>query len=169
MKIPSLNMWMIRAGRDGNVIDRFLNESTAYLGWGRVGPFRPTETSANTKQRLYETYPHEKPGALPNIVGMLRRFSCEVRTGDTFVTYDPQRRQYHVGIVKSDAEYQTVVWIDLATHNEVKEPGYVRKVGWVSAVSRDSLPKATQNALNPQLSHFRISDRASEEIRRLCE
>ncbi|MYC32359.1 MAG: hypothetical protein F4X64_04205 [Chloroflexi bacterium] len=167
MDLPNTKMWMIRAGRDGTVIHHFLNEDVAYLGWG-IGVIRPTDTNANIRQRLRECYPQENPGALPNIVGMLKRFSCEVRIGETLVTYDPQRRLYHFGIAKSDAEHQHVVWVDLATGNEVDdELGYVRKVDWVSTLSRDSLSKFTQNALNPQLSHFRVSDQASEEIRRL--
>ncbi len=168
MNFPNTQMWMIRAGRDGTVIHHFLDKGIAYLGWG-VGPVNPTDTNAKIRHRLYETYPRENPGALPNIVGMLKRFSCEVGLGDTLVTYDPRHRRYHVGIVKSDAECRDVAWVDLATGHEIDdEPGYVRKVDWASAVSRDSLSKTTRDALNPQLSHFRISGRASEEIRRLC-
>ena len=96
-------MWMVRAERDGILIHHFLNEGVAHLGWG-VGPIHPTDTNANIRWRLDESYPYEKPGARPNIVGMLRRFSCEVRIGETFVTYDPVRRLYHIGVVKSDAD-----------------------------------------------------------------
>ena len=167
MPIPNTNMWMIRAGAAGRVIHHFLNGGVAYLGWG-IGPIHPTDTNANIRLRLRETYPWEKPGALPNIVGMLKRFSCEVRAGDTFVTYDPRRRLYHVGIVKSDAEYQYVTWVDRATSEDVDALGYVREVNWVTAISRDSLPRLSRDALNPQMSHYAIADRAREEIRRLC-
>jgi restriction system protein len=160
-------MWMIRAERDGILIRHFLNEGIAHLGWG-VGPIHPTDTTADIRLRLEDTYPYENPGALPNIVGMLRRFSCEVRIGDAVVTYDPQRRQYHIGIVKSDVKHRIVTWVDLATRDDFDDLGYVRKVDWVSAISRDSLSSTARKGLNPQLSHYRISAKASEEIRRLC-
>lgn len=167
MHIPNTKMWMIRSGRNGTVIHRFLNECAAYLGWGVVGPVHPTDSNASIRRRLDESYPYEKPGALPNIVGMLRRFSCEVRIGETFVTYDPVRRLYHIGVVKSDAECQVVPRVDLATGMEFEVPGYVRDVNWLSATSRDALTRSTQNALNPQLTHYRISAVASAELRRL--
>ena len=159
---------MIRAGRNGTVLHHFLNEGIAYLGWGSIGPVHPTDTDTDIRQRLYEYYPDENPGALPNIVGMLKRFSCEVRIGDAVVTYDPQRRLYHVGIVKSDTNSQTVSWVDLAYGGKFDDLAYVREVDWVSALSRDSLSPTARRGLNPQLSHYRISEEVAGEIRRRC-
>lgn len=161
-------MWMIRAGRDGTVLDHFLEGSVAYLGWGQVGPISPTDTKENVRRRLDEKCPHEMAGARPNIVGMLRRFSCEVRVGDAVVTADPRQRLCRVGFVKSDVSYQTVAWVDLATGRGYPEPGYVRKVDWVGAVPWDSLTANARRVLNGQLSHFRIREEVSEEILQLC-
>ena len=168
MEPGNANMWMIRAGRDGTVIQHFLNEEVAYLGWGEVGPIHPTDTKEIVRRRLDETCPYEKAGARPNIVGMLRRFSCEVRIGDAVVTCDPQHRLYHVGIVRSDASHQTVTWVDLATGDDFDGLGYVRRVDWISAVPWDSLTSNARRVLNGQLSHFRIRGEVSDEIRRLC-
>ncbi len=167
MEPTNTKTWMVRAGKDGTVIDRFLNGGVAYLGWGAVGPINTTDTNANIRQFLRETYPYESPGAFLNIVGMLRRFSCEVRIGDSVVTYDPQRRLYHIGTVKSDVNHRIVTWVDLATGDDFDHPGYVRHVNWVYAVSRDALSVTARNALNPQLSHYRISGAANAEVLRL--
>ena len=167
MELPDTNMWMIRAERSGVLIHHFMNESIASLGWGEVGPINPTDTNDDIRRRLDEVYSNENVGARPNIVGMLRRFSCEVRVGDVFLTYDPQHRQYHIGIVKSGPEIGIHPWMDLATGDEFEELGYVRRVDWVNTIRRDILTAAARNALNPQLSHYRISDAASEEIRRV--
>lgn len=168
MPTPDTKMWMIRAGRDGTVIHHFLNKGIAYLGWGQVGPILASASRANIRRRLDENCPFEKPGARPNIVGMLRRLSHEVQIGDAFVTYDPQRRLCHIGTVKSDAEYEAVLWVDLATRDESEEPGYVRKVDWIGAVPRSSLTANARRVLNGQLSHFRIREEVSKELRRLC-
>ena len=154
-------MWMIRAERNGSVVRHFLNEGVAYLGWG-IGPIHPTDSKENIRQRLHERYPREKPCAVPNIIGMLKRFSCQVQVGDHFVTYDPERRLYHIGTVDSDAEHRSTTWFD---YDDVV--GYVRQVNWVSTGDRDHLSKRARNCVGCQLSHFRLSDAVSEEIRRL--
>lgn len=128
MKSPNTNMWMIRAERAGAMIEHFLHEGIASIGWGEVGPIYPTDTKENVRYRLDESYPYEKVGARPNVVGMLRRFSCDVHLGDAFVTADPQRRVYHVGIVRSDAEIGIHLWLDSAIGKVSSEKGYVRKV-----------------------------------------
>ena len=168
MDFPNTKMWMIRAERDGAMIEHFLNEGIASLGWGEVGPIYPTDTKENVRRRLDESYRYDKVGARPNIVGMLRRFSCDVHVGDAFVTVDPQRRLYHVGLVRSDAEIGTHLWLNPATGNVSDEKGYVRKVDWVRAIPWISLSLTARRTLNGQLSHFRIRTEVSEEIRRLC-
>ena len=168
MAPTNAKMWMIRAGRNGTVLRHFLDEGVAYFGWGQVGPISPTDTKANVRRRLDENYPHEKAGTRPNIVGMLRRFSCEVRVGDAVVTADPRQRLCRVGLVRSGANHQTVTWVDLATGRDYPEPRYVRKVDWVGAVQWDSLTANARKVLNGQLSHFWIREEASEEICRHC-
>ena len=111
---------------------------------------------------MYEPYPSEKPGAVPNIIGMLKRFSCQVQVGDHFVTYDPERRLYHIGTVESDAEHRSTTCFD-----DDGVVGYVRQVNWISTVSRGDLSREARNCLGGQLSHFRLSATVSEEIRRL--
>ena len=154
-------MWMIRAERNGSVVRHFLNEGVACLGWG-IGPIHPTDTKESIRQRLHECYPREKPGAVPNIIGMLKRFSCQVQVGDNFVTYDPERRLYHIGTVESDAEQRSTTWFDYDDNG-----GYVRQVNWISTVSRGDLSREARNCLGGRMSHFRLSATVSEEIRRL--
>ncbi len=127
-----------------------------------MGPIHPTDSKENIRQRLYEPYPSEKPGAVPNIIGMLKRFSCQVQVGDHFVTYDPERRLYHIGTVESDAEHRSTTCFD-----DDGVVGYVRQVNWISTVSRGDLSREARNCLGGQLSHFRLSATVSEEIRRL--
>ena len=152
------SMWMIRAEQNGSLVQNFLGEGVAYLGWG-IGPIHPTDTNENIRQRLYEWHPREKPAAVPNIIGMLKRFSCQVQVGDGFVTYDPPRRLYHIGTVESDAEHQAIGWFD---DDDVF--GYVREVNWTSIVSRDELSRNARYCLGSQLSHFKLSPTASTEI-----
>ena len=161
-----LHRFFYTTSRYSTVIHHFLSEGIAYLGWG-VGPIQATDSKADIRQRIEERH-HETPKRLPNIVGMLVRFSCDVRIGDHFVTYDPPRRMYHVGSVRSDVRHQVMPFPDLATGDELEGEAYVRDVDWTCAVERDALSQPSRNALNPQLSHWRIAQHAAEEIRRMC-
>ncbi len=156
---PSAEMFMVRAGKDGVVPPRFLNKGVAYIGWGSVGPVAPTDSKEDIRRCLDRMDPIQGPGARPNIVGMLRRFCCEIGVGDTLVTYDPRTRQYHLGIVTSDADIRLTAW-----HDDYVERGYVRSVDWVQVLSRDSLSVATRNGLNGQLSCFKVSDGVRREL-----
>ena len=156
---PSAEMFMVRAGEDGFVLPCFLNKGVAYIGWGDVGPVVPTDSKEDIRRRLDRMDPIQGPGARPNIVGMLRRFCCEIRVGDVLVTYDPRMRQYHLGIVTSDADIQLTAWRD-----DYVELAYVRSVDWVQVLSRDSLSVATRNGLNGQLSCFKVSDGVRREL-----
>ena len=139
MVIPSAGMYMVRAGEGGVMVARFLKDGVAYIGWGCVGPIAPTDGKAEIRRRLDMYNPAQGAGARPNIVGMLRRFCCEIRMGDVVVTYDPQMRQYHVGIVRSDAEIQMTAWGD-----GYEELGYVRSVDWARVLPRDCLSRSTR-------------------------
>ena len=73
---------MVCASEDGLALPRFLKESVAYIGWGDVGPVVPTDSREDIRRRLDKMNPVQGDGARPNIVGMLRRFCCEIRVGD---------------------------------------------------------------------------------------
>ena len=98
---------------------------------------------------MHECYPTEKPGAVPNIIGMLKRFSCQVQVGDHFVTYDPERRLYHIGTVESDAEHRSTTWFD---YDDVF--GYARQVNWISTVSRGDLLREARNCLERRIANY---------------
>lgn len=163
MVIPSAGMYMVRAGEGGVMVARFLKDGVAYIGWGCVGPIAPTDGKAEIRRRLDMYNPAQGAGARPNIVGMLRRFCCEIRVGDVVVTYDPQMRQYQVGIVRSDAEIQMTAWGD-----GYEELGYVRSVDWARVLPRDCLSRSTRNGLNGQLSCFKVSAGVRREIVQFC-
>ena len=152
-------VWMIRGEIDGMIVKHFLNERVAYIGWW-IGPIRSTDSKEIIRQRLYQRHPSEKPGAVPNIIGMLKRFSCEVQVGDHFVTYEPERRLYHIGIVRSEARRHSPKWFERENVS-----GYLRDVVWISKVARDDLSREARNCLGGQLTHFRLSPTVSAEIR----
>ena len=163
MVLLSAGMYMVRASENGLVLPRFLEKGVAYIGWGDVGPVVPTDSKEDIRRRLDRMDPRQGPGARPNIVGMLRRFCCEIRVGDVVVTYDPRRREYHVGIVRSDAENEMTFW-----QNGYKELGYVRSIEWAHVVPRDGLSVKTRQGLNGHLSCYEVSEVVRRELVEAC-
>ena len=159
-------MWMCRAERAGTVLHHFLNEGVAYLGWGETGVIYPETTKQELKGRVEQANPGYR--GVGNATRCIWEFCQEVRIGDAVVTYDPLARLYHVGVVKSDAEYGTGIWVDPVTREEIEVPRYMRRIDWMTTVHRDRLSPAAQRYLGRPPTHFRLPAEISEEIIRLC-
>ena len=168
MQLPNTNFWMIRAGQDGHVLHRFRNQGIAYLGWGETGHIHPETSEADLRYLVEKANPAVPLREAGHITRMIWGFCCEIAVGDAVVTYEPQRRLYHIGIVKSDAEYKTVIWGPWRDWDEFEQPGYVRQIDWVSTISRDSLSQTARNSLGRPPTHFQLPAAVSAEIRRLC-
>ena len=157
-------MYMVRGGRGGGVVWRFLRERVVYIGWGFTGEILPADSKESIRRRVDEMDPTQGDQARHNIVGMLRRFCCEMRVGDVVVTYDPKSREYLVGIVRSDAEIRTTVWED----GVYEEDGYVRRVEWIHVLRRDDLSDTARRGLGGGLSCWKISGAVAAEIAQRC-
>ena len=168
MELANTNMWMIRAGQDGHALPHFLGEGIAYLGWGATGVIHPETTRAELRSRVARADGSLTPTGIGNATRCIWEFCCEVQVGDAVVTYEPQQRLYHVGIVRSNAEHGNVIWGPWGDWGECKSLGYIRKVDWVSAVPRDSLSATARNSLGRPPTHFQLPAEVSEEIRGLC-
>lgn len=159
MEITNGKMWMVRAGRGGVYAEHFLNNGIVAIGWGQIGEIKPDESDDDIRQRYDAAFPEDRPGQRNISFGQVRRFLREVAVGDNAVTYDPQQRLYHIGIIQSDAELQT------RTVGEQPRPEYVRRVDWQDAIPRDALSPESQQSLTALLTLFRLNDAVSQELR----
>ena len=110
------------------------------------------------------------PNAIGNATRCIWEFCREVQIGDAVVTYDPDQRLYHIGVVRSGAEYDATggIWVDPATLFEYEVLRYVRTVNWGPTVSRDQLSPASQRYLGRPPTHFQLPAEVRDELRRLC-
>ena len=168
MELPDSNMWMCRAEWAGTVLHHFLNKDIAYLGWGKTGVIYPETTRQELRDRVGRANPTMHPNAVGNATRCIWEFCREVQIGDAILTYGPPTRLYHVGVVKSDADYRTGIWVNPVTLDECEVPRYVRKVDWGATISRDRLSPASQRYLGRPPTHFQLPAEVREEIRRFC-
>lgn len=154
------DMWMVRAGRGGEFISRFLEKSIVAIGWGFIGEITAQTPDAEIRRMMDEFYPQEKPGARAAWTSAVRRFVKEVAIGDPVVTYDNESRLYHLGEIRSAAKRGA----DGADGGERWE--FYREVVWQDETPRDSLLLDARNNLARPPTLFRVSAAASAELRR---
>jgi predicted Mrr-cat superfamily restriction endonuclease len=93
------NAWMVRSG-GGDYIELFESGLVA-IGFGT-----PQNLSGKDREAIRHAYREHNPGIsgprASGDVGMLYRFSNEIRKGDGVLTYDPSTRKYMVGEIAGD-------------------------------------------------------------------
>ena len=149
------NVWMIRAGAGGYLINEFVKKKIVAIGWHELGDLTNVKNQEALKKLYQQTYPQEKPGKIAGAVAVIHKFCRVAQKTDTVITYDPNTREYLVGEITGDYCYNPSVIVD--------HP-YVRDVDWKSRVSRDDLQAATRNSLGSTLTLFAVSPEAWEDI-----
>ncbi len=147
--------WMVRSGKGGARVDEFIGKRVIAIGWSDVG----TDLTGMSQEAIYDllmkVYPHYHISAAANAASMLYRLTTIMAKGDTVITYDSERRLYHIGHVTGEYRYQPKL-LDRLPHT--------RSVSWEREVSRDVLANATRNTLGSTLTLFRVPDEALADL-----
>jgi restriction system protein len=149
------NTWMIRAGQGGYLAGDFAEKSVVAVGWSDLGDLTKSRTREEIKELYQLTYPKHSPGKMVASVSVLFRFRSVIQQGDAVVSYDPNTREYLIGEITGDYEYDPAA---------IPDHPNVRKVAWRSRVSRDALPSSTRNVLGSIITIFAISPEAWDEL-----
>ena len=147
--------WMIRAGRGAERIDEFLENSVVAIGWSLLPDLSGTRERKQILDLVKEYWPDWKAGKQALSAGQLYRFAHEIGSGDRILTYDPQRRIYHVGSVEGAYRYQK---------DKVEGFHHTLPVKWIGEVDRDRLSTSAKNSLGAISTLFRVPEVVAEEI-----
>lgn len=148
-------MWKVVAEKGGLLFDTFKDEGIVALGIEELGDLSGDKTRNQIAKKLKEKFPQWSQGKIRIWAGMLMRFFHEMKQNDYVVTYDPGRRKYLVGLVKSDCRYEP----DL-----IPEDPYIRSVNWVQEIDRDALSTSTKNSLGAIATLIKVPSAAAQEI-----
>jgi len=148
------NMWMVRAGEGAYLIDDFKKKNIVAIGWLNSVDLSKYSTSNDIKKLYLESYQNEKKGSIAISVGQISRFRFEFKKEDYVLSYNPDSREYLVGEIESDYEFNKIL----------SEYHHIRKVKWLGKVSRDKLSTSTRNTLGAISTIFEINDVAQKEI-----
>ena len=150
--------WMVRAGRDGHLIDEFARGFIA-IGWHELGNLSSISSKDELREHYEHTYPDKSPYTTGGDVGVIYRFRCELEVGDKVVTYNPQAREYMIGTIESDYYYSTD-----EINPEISEYVHFRRVDWIGQVGRDLLSASTRNQLGAAMTLFSVNEEVSVEL-----
>ena len=122
-------MWMVRAGEDGFLLDEFQNKSIVAIGWDKIKNASDFKSKEEIKQVFSEKYPEKKKHQ--NIIGagQFSRFVLEFKKGDRVLSYNKDKREYLVGEIQSDYEYNPAL----------SQYHHISRVKWLGVVNRDKL------------------------------
>lgn len=146
---------MIRAERGGLLFDTFEERGMVAIGWADVGSLVELRDRDVISQKVREHWPEYTRMQVSIAAGQLHRFRNELQIGDRVVTYNPARRVYLLGTIRSDYRY---------------DPGFeagnpnVRQVEWEGEVPRDALSTASRNSLGAITALFLLPERVASEM-----
>ena len=102
------SMWMVRAGRDGHLIDEFKRGFIA-IGWHELGDLSSISSQDELRERYERTYPDEKPvHKVGGAVGVIYKFCCVLEVGaQRWSLTITQTREYMIGTIEGDYYYST--------------------------------------------------------------
>lgn len=136
---------MVRAGEGGYLVEEFASKSAVGMGNEYVGDLVDARTREKLRTIVAAVQPNESTPKQINMASQLFRFRNEIQRGDGITSYDPQAREYLVGIVESDYVFDAGLLTDCH---------HVRRVRWNGRVKRDGLSVTTRNTLGSTLTIF---------------
>lgn len=138
----------------GGADSLFLKKSVVAMGWDEMGDLSALKADRSSyKEKVAEIYPGIKKGAIPNWAGQLYRFVHELQVGDTVVYPSKIDKQIHIGIMKSDYEYNPKLH---------KEFPHVRSVSWLKSLPRTRFTQGALYEIGSAMTLFRVSTYADE-------
>jgi restriction system protein len=88
-------MWMVRAGEGAYLIEEF-EKGYVGVGWSGLKDLGDAKTVAEVKSRYKAAYPDDRPSKLGNAAAMINKFANVFEQGTRVITYNPEKRIYHV-------------------------------------------------------------------------
>lgn len=115
------NLFLVRAGKNGEDEDTAIEEGKAILGFREVGTLEGARSREEVAARLGEAAPDEQPKRRANRAGQLWAFKDAMREGDLVVLPRKLTSQIAVGRVAGPYAFAEV-------ENELR---HTRKVSWI--------------------------------------
>ena len=151
----SENWWMVRAGRSGDYAQDFESENCVAFGGERSNGLAECKSPDDVRAHVKNRYANLRKAQIRMRIAQCIRFTHDIQQGDRVVTYDPDRRTYLIGKIKSDCK-----------PGKIGELLHIRDVEWDGRAIRDDLTVASKNSLGSIMSVFSINAGVAAELER---
>lgn len=148
-------VWMVRAGRDSVFVGDFLSHQMVAIGWSELGDLSNVHSREQLSQLAEQAWPENNRFQNSASVGQVYRFREQIVPGTPVVTYDSNRRIYHLGTVTGEYVYHPEYDPELV---------HTKAVKWEREISRDVLSAGSKNSLGSISTIFCVSTEAAEEV-----
>lgn len=146
---------MVRAGRDSVFVGDFLSHQMVAIGWSELGDLSNVHSREQLSQLAEQAWPENNRFQNSASVGQVYRFREQIVPGTPVVTYDSNRRIYHLGTVTGEYVYHPEYDPELV---------HTKAVKWEREISRDVLSAGSKNSLGSISTIFCVSTEAAEEV-----
>ena len=149
---------MVRAGKNGFLIDDFKDLNIVAIGWelGDLSNKSPDEI----KQLVSKTYSDCSETTLNKYYSQIIKFVHEFQVGDYVLSYNPVNHKYLIGKISSNYYYSDI----LEDKYEYDPYSNFRNVEWLGEFSKDYLNKNSKKNLNALTTIFSINKNAQNNI-----
>jgi restriction system protein len=145
-------IWGVHMGRDHGLTP--IENGYVAIGWHHLGDLAAIPANREAfKNRVAQTYPEMKPGAVPGSAGVLFRFSVEMNIGDIIIFPSKPDRMVNIGVI--DGEYRYV-------SNAPFDCPNLRSVKWLKSLPRASFSQSALNEIGSAITLFRVTTNADE-------
>ena len=156
MPNSEFSVWGIHGGATGDAENLFLKQKCIALGWPKMGNLSLIANDRDFyKQKLIQSYPEDKPGAVPVNAGQLYRFVHEIQIGDLAIYPSKLTREVHIGKIKGEYIYKP--------DRNAAYPNQ-REVEWLKTVPRTNFSQGALYEIGSAMSFFLIKNYAEEFI-----
>lgn len=148
-------IWMVRAGRRGRLCPEFLEKNIVAISYGDIGDLSAISNLNNLKEVIKKIHLDVREATINSQAGQIYHFLFDFKKDQDYVlTYDKESREYHIGKIIGEYEY----------NKKLIEFEHIRKVNWVSKISRDDLSSSTRYSLGSRLAIFNLNEDVKKEI-----
>lgn len=145
-----MNLWLVRAGRNGDREDLALSASLATIGWSELGDLSRYKSKSEVLDALAVCHPDANLGRLRNWAGQVWSFYQSIQGGDLVAMPLKKRAAIAFGLVKGAYEY--------LPDNAAVDAVHARSVDWIKKdISRSSVDQDLLYSLGAFLTVAQIS------------
>ena len=144
-------LWVVRAGKDSQAHDQYINRSLVGVGWNKLGDLTGVTTLDEIRDRMREEYPGEPDGYYGTCSAEVLHVVHRMAVGD-----------YAMYAVRDSDDVILGRIVSEFVHSPEEVFAITRRVRWLQLLSREHLPGRVQKSLRATMGCFEVSEPEEE-------